>query len=119
MDAIRRSPAWAQRVLFGAIVVYFASLFVSIAVASPALVLFSNALFGCIAIGVGALLYAEATDPVSPRTAAAVLLALGGVAQLVWVGTAAVSTPLGGADQVSSLLVFGGIAAYVYAVWVA
>lgn len=119
MDAIRRSPAWAQRVLFGAIVVYFVTLFVSMAIDSLALVLVSNGLFGCIAIGVGVLLYAEAATADSALTVAALLLGLGGVAQLVWVGTAALGMALVAADSVASLLVFAGIAAYVYAVWVA
>lgn len=119
MQPFGRSPAWAQRVLFGAVVVYFVSLVASIGLDLPALILFSNGLFGGIAIGVGALLYAEATETYSARTVAAVLLGLGGAVQLLWIGAAAVSAPLGGVDRVASLLVFGGIAAYVYAVRVA
>lgn len=68
--------------------------------------------FGVIAIAVGALLYDRVRDPGPALLAAAGCLVAGGLVQFVAV---LAGSPV--ADGLSSLLVFLGVGAYVYAVW--
>lgn len=119
MKQLQAAPVRTQRILFGAVVGYFASWIGSIALGSSLLGLFSAALFGVIAIGVGALLFVQADDTATALSFAGVSLALGGLLELVWVGGLLASVSLPVTSQGASLFVFVGIAAYVYAVWIA
>ncbi|MFC3957986.1 hypothetical protein [Halovivax cerinus] len=119
MNQLRTAPAWTQRVLLVGVVAYFATWIGSIALESSLLGLASAALFGFIAAGIGVVVITEASEGETILLIGGAGLALGGLAELVWVAGLLAGVVITVASQVASLLVFGGLLAYVYAVWIA
>lgn len=106
-----------QRIVFGLVVAYFVVWIAAIALESAALSLLSAAFFGVIAIAIGVLLSTQFGEADTVSTVAAVLLGVGGLLQLLWVGSVIVANPLSGADDLAEVLVLVGIVAYVYVIW--
>ncbi|WP_290817188.1 hypothetical protein [Halovivax sp.] len=120
MTALAEPSEPVRRAIFVSIVIYFALFGVAAVTGNPAAYLTAQVLFGAIAVGIGATLYAY-TDPdqLVLRTGAGCFV-MGGLAQFGWLaaqfGVLEAWGP--GFWTASSVLVFVGIGCYVYAAWV-
>lgn len=114
MTALEDVPQSAYRAIVVGILFYFGFLVVGSIADQPALVLAAQVIFGLIAIGIGALLFARSST-VSPLVrGAAAALVLGGVAQFFWLATGDTRF-----DLLASALVFLGVGGYLVAIWTA
>lgn len=102
----------AYRVLFAAILVYFVFFGAGTVTETPLLIVAAELLFGCIAVGIGWLLFSQVEPAVSAGFGAAAALVAGGVVQFAFLVTGSIALA-----NASSLLVFAGIGLYIYAVY--
>lgn len=98
----------ARRWILGAVVGYFVVLGYAIVANDPTAQLTAYALFGIIAVGIGAALLAQ--GPTEPIGAAGASFVSGGIAQFAWLAT---GTPE--LEVLSTIAIFAGIGLYVYA----
>lgn len=117
MRHLEDAPVRVQKLLVGAIVVYFALWLGSVVLSSPVLTLTSNTLFGLIAVGIGVVLATNARTTGSVLGLSGVVLILGGVLELGWIASALIGSAMPVATQLASLLIFIGILGYGYAIW--
>ena len=112
MSRLEDAPPTVYRTIVFGVIAYFAVLGFAMITGDPIAFLVANALFGILAIGVGAVLYRQSSRELDPLTAAATCLVTGGVVQLLWLVTAIPEL-----NAVASLTVFAGVALYVASVW--
>lgn len=112
MSGLEGASERANRAVIGGIVLYFALILYANLANDPIAYAASSVVFGFIAIGVGGLLFRQASGTVTALFGAALFLTVGGIVQLVQVVT---GEPI--FDVVASIAVFVGIGFYIYAVW--
>lgn len=112
MTRLEDAPPTVYRTIVIGVVAYFAVLGYAMIADDPIALLVANALFGIIAIGVGAVLYRQSSRELDPLTAAATCLVTGGVVQLLWLVTVIPEL-----NAIASLTVFAGVGLYVVSVW--
>ncbi|WP_312909258.1 hypothetical protein [Natronosalvus caseinilyticus] len=103
-----------QRAIVVGIVLYFALFFYAEVADVFVVRRAANAVFGFVALGVGAVFLSNARETFSPLGGAGVCLVVGGIAQLVAVVVVDILI-----DSIASIAVFVGIGLYVYAIWTA
>lgn len=113
MTTLEDAPPLAYRTIVAGVVAYFLLLGYATVTGDVLTLLVANALFGLIAIGVGGVLYWQSSKQLDPITAAATCLVVGGVTQLLWLGTG-----ISELDLLASITVFTGVVLYLYAVYV-
>ncbi|MFC4246798.1 hypothetical protein ACFOZ7_07265 [Natribaculum luteum] len=114
MNGLDEVPESVNRAIVLGIVLYFTLVVYAGITADPLARDIADAVFGLIAIAVGATLYRESGGERSATLGAGVCLVLGGISQFVYLATRA---PI--LDFVTTVAVFVGIGLYVYAIWIA
>lgn len=112
MTTLEDAPPMVYRTIVAGVVAYFLLLAYATFTGDPIAWAVADALFGLIAIGVGAVLYQQSSRQLEPITAAATCLVVGGLSQLF-----AIVADAPELDLVASLTVFAGIVFYIYAIY--
>ncbi|WP_246999011.1 hypothetical protein [Halosolutus gelatinilyticus] len=110
MTTLEDAPPLVYRTIVVSVVAYFLLFGYATITGDPLVWDVADALFGLVAIGVGAVLYWQSSRRLEPITAAATCLVVGGATQVAGLAVPEL-------DLLASITVFIGIGLYVYAVY--